>query len=187
MTVPAPPPVPEPENPLQAILRLEERDPELMRLLGSFGDEWAVNPEIDTGPEMKELHAKYIPALQRSLSGLTPEQRDHILSEISHVANNEPLNEPDAAWPPVLQSLRKTYDGQTSAIQSAADEATRKMRAAQCDLMLEKAKERAAAGNADAAKRAEALAAELAKLRVAPSLQALKQAVAENGGAARSP
>lgn len=187
MTPPAAPPTPAPENPLEAIAKIEERDPELMRLVMAFGDEWAANPEIDTSAEVKELHAKYIPALQRGLNGLTPEQRDHILGEISHIANNEPLNEPDAAWPPVLQSLRKTYDEQTSAIQSVADAAAQKMRAAQSELMLAKAKERASAGNADAAKRAEAVAAELAKLRVAPSLQALKQAVAENGGAARSP
>lgn len=188
-TPPAPPPVPvpAPENPLQAILKIEERDPELMRLVEAFGDEWTANPEIDTEPEEKELHAKYIPALQRSLNGLMPEQRDHILSEISHIANREPLNEPDAAWPPTLQNLRKTYDTQMEAIRSVADAAAQKMRAAQCELVLAKAKERAAAGNAEAAKRAEAVAAELAKLRVAPSLQALKQAVAESTPATRAP
>lgn len=184
---PAPPPVPAPENPLEAILKLEERDPELMRLVVAFGDEWTANPEIDTEPEVKELSAKYIPALQRSLNGLMPEQRDHILSEISHVANREPLNEPDAAWPGVLQNLRKTYNTQMEAIRSVADAAAQKMRAAQCELVLAKAKERAAADNAEGAKRAEAVAAELAKLRVAPSLQALKQAVAESGAPARAP
>jgi len=187
MTTPAPPAIPVPENPVQAILKIEERDPELMRLVVAFGDEWTANPEIDTEPEVKELSTKYIPALQRSLNGLMPEQRDHILSEISHVANREPLNEPDSAWPPVLQGLRTTYNTQMEAIRSVADAAAQKMRAAQCELVLAKAKERTAAGNAEAAKRAEAVAAELAKLRVAPSLQALKQAVAESGAAGAAP
>jgi hypothetical protein len=176
-----------PENPLEAILKLEERDPELTKLVTAFGDEWAANPEIDTEPEVKELDAKYIPALQRSLNGLMPEQRDHILSEISHVANKEPLNEPDPAWPSVLQSLRKTYAAQMEAIRSVSDAAAQKMRAAQCELVLAKAKERTAAGSPEAAKRAEAVAAELAKLRVAPSLKDLKQAVAESVSSPRAP
>lgn len=189
-SMPAPattPPVPVPENPLEAILKLEERDPELTKLVTAFGDEWAANPEIDTEPEVKELDAKYIPALQRSLNGLMPEQRDHILSEISHVANKEPLNEPDPAWPSVLQSLRKTYAAQMEAIRSVSDAAAQKMRAAQCELVLAKAKERTAAGSPEAAKRAEAVAAELAKLRVAPSLKDLKQAVAESVSSPRAP
>jgi serine/threonine protein kinase len=181
------PPVPAPENPLEAILKLEERDPELTKLVTAFGDEWAANPEIDTEPEVKELDAKYIPALQRGLNGLMPEQRDHILSEISHVANKEPLNEPDPAWPSVLQSLRKTYAAQMEAIRSVSDAAAQKMRAAQCELVLAKAKERTAAGSPEAAKRAEAVAAELAKLRGAPSLKDLKQAVAESVSSPRAP
>ena len=188
--MPAPastPPVPAPENPLEAILKLEERDPELTQLVTAFGDEWSANPEIDTEPEVQELVAKYIPALQRSLNGLMPEQRDHILSEISHVANKEPLNEPDPAWPSVLQSLRKTYDSQMEAIRSVSDAAAQKMRAAQCELVLAKAKERAAAGSPEAAKRAEAVAAELAKLRAAPSLKNLKEAVAESVSSTRTP
>jgi hypothetical protein len=116
-----------------------------------------------------------------------PEQRDHILSEISHVANREPLNEPDPAWPAALQNLRKTYDSEMEDIRSDADAAKQKMRAAQCDLVLAKAKERAAAGNGEAAKRAEAVAAELAKLRVAPSLQALKQALAQSSAPVSAP
>ena len=172
---PAPPP---PENPLEAIQKLEERDPELTQLVSAFAEEWAANAEIDTEPEVKELAGKYIPALQRSLNGLAPEQRDHILSEISHVANREALNEPDQAWPPALSTLRKTYNEQMEAINNVSHWAARKMRSAQCELMLEKAKERAAAGKTEAAKRAEAVAAELAKLKSAPTLKALKDNVA---------
>ena len=178
MTVPAAPPVPAPETPLEAIQRLEERDPELAELVNAFRDEWSANEELHTESGIQELAGKYIPALQRSLPGLMPEQRDHILSEISHIANREPLNEPELSWPPVLNNLRKTYEAQRDAIQSKADDAARKMRAAQCKLVLAKAKERSAAGRAEAAKRAEVVAAELAKLQTAPSLKALKQSAA---------
>jgi serine/threonine protein kinase len=173
--MPVPPPAPAPETPLEAIQKLEERDPELAQLVSAFADEWAANEDIDTDPEMLDLAGKYIPALQRSLAGLMPEQRDHILSEISHVANREPLNEPDPSWPVVLGNLRKTYEAQRAAIQSGGSDAAQKMRSAQCELVLAKAKERAAAGHVDAAKRAEAVAAELAKLQTPPSLKALKQ------------
>jgi len=128
--------------------------------------------------ERRDLAAKYIPALQRSLTGLAPEQRDHVLSEISHVANHEPLNEPDFTWPLVLSNLRLTYDEQIGAIQAQADAAAEKLRAAQCALVLEKAKERAAAGKTEAAKLAEVVAAELAKLKTAPSVRALKESAA---------
>ncbi len=178
MTVPAAPPVPAPETPLEAIQRLEERDPELAELVNAFRDEWSANEELHSESGIQELAGKYIPALQRSLPGLMPEQRDHILSEISHIANREPLNEPELSWPPVLNNLRKTYEAQRDAIQSKADDAARKMRAAQCKLVLAKAKERSAAGKAEAAKRAEVVAAELAKLQTAPSLKALKQSAA---------
>jgi hypothetical protein len=124
------------------------------------------------------LAAKYIPALQRSLTGLAPEQRDQVLSEISRVANDEPLNEPDSTWPLVLSNLRLTYDEQIGAIQAQANAAAEKMRAAQCALVVEKAKERAAAGKTEAAKMAEVVAAELAKLKAAPSLRALKESAA---------
>jgi len=180
-TKPAPAPKPqppEPENPLDAIQKLEERDPELAKLVEAFGDEWSSNAEIDTEPEVQELAGKYVPALQRSLTGLMPEQRDHVLSEISHVANQEPLNEPEPSWPPVLGSLRKTYETQIAAIRTTADEAARKMRADQCELVLSKARERTDAGKTEAAKRAEAVAAELAKLRTKPTLAALKESAA---------
>ncbi len=173
-----PPPAPAPETPLEAIRRLEERDPELAQLVAAFGQEWAANDVLDTELERRDLAAKYIPALQRSLTGLMPEQRDHVLSEISHAANHEPLNDPTESWPPVLSNLRQAYNAQIGAIQAQADAAAEKMRAAQCALVVEKAKERAAAGKTDAAKLAEVVAAELAKLKTAPSVRALKESAA---------
>ncbi|MCB1276043.1 serine/threonine-protein kinase [Prosthecobacter sp.] len=187
MPAPKPEPVPAPETPLEAIQKLEERDPELARLVNAFADEWAANEDIDTVPEMQDLAGKYIPALQRSLAGLAPEQRDHILSEISHVANREPLNARDASWPAVLGTLRNTYEAQRASIQAIGNDAAQKMRSAQCELLLAKAKERAAAGNVEAAKRAEAVAAELAKLRTPPSLKALKENVAGTVSATMAP
>lgn len=172
------PPAPAPETPLEAIQRLEERDPELTKLVTAFAQEWAANDVLDTELERRDLAAKYIPALQRSLTGLPPEQRDQVLSEISRVANDEPLNEPDSTWPLVLSNLRLTYDEQIGAIQAQANAAAEKMRVAQCALVLEKAKERAAAGKTEAAKLAEVVAAELAKLKAAPSLRALKESAA---------
>jgi serine/threonine protein kinase len=167
-----------PETALEAIQRLEERDPELAQMITDFGAEWTADEEIDIEPEMKGLADKYIPALQRSLNGVVLQQRDFVLSEISHVANREPLGEPDLLWPAVLKTLRKAYEAQRGVIQTQADNAAQKKRAAQCEQVLQKASERAAAGKAEAAKRAEAVAAELAKLRTAPSLKALKQSSA---------
>lgn len=175
---PAAPVTPPPETPQEAIQRLEERDPELAQMVTDFSAEWLANSEIGNEAEMKELADKYIPALQRSLSGVVQQQRDFILSEISHIANHEPLDEPDLLWPAALKTLRKTYDTQHEAIQSRSLTAAQKMRVAQCELVLQKARERAAAGQAEAAKRAEVVAAELAKLKTPPSLKALKQNVA---------
>ncbi len=172
------PPEPAPEPPLEAMQRLEARDPEIAKLVTAFAQEWAANDLLDTELERRDLAAKYIPALQRSLTGLAPEQRDQVLSEISRVANDEPLNEPDSTWPLVLSNLRLTYDEQIDAIHAQANAAAEKMRAAQCALVLEKAKERAAAGKTEAAKLAEVVAAELAKLKAAPSLRALKESTA---------
>jgi serine/threonine protein kinase len=166
------------ETPLEAIQRLDERDPELAQMVKDFGAEWSSNLEIGVESEMQELADKYIPALQRSLSGVVLQQRDFMLSEISHVANHEPLTEPDLLWPAVLKTLRKAYDAQRGTIQAQADMAAKKMRSAQCELVLQKARERAAAGKEEAAKRAEAVAGELAKLTTAPSLKALQQSVA---------
>lgn len=179
--VPVPPPQPMPPAPVdprEAIQKLEELDPELAQLVAAFGDEWSANEAIDTHGEIQELADKYIPALQQKLAGLAPEQRDHVLSEISHVANREPLNPPEESWPKALQDLRSIYDKQRAVIQSQADAAAEKMRSAQCELVAAKAAERVAAGNVEGSKRAQAVAAELAKLRVKPTLKALKQSAA---------
>ena len=174
---PTPAPEPAPENPRDAVLKLEERDPELAQLVKAFSHEWAMNDAIDTEPEIAELAEKYIPALQRALPGLTMEQRDEVLSEISHIANHESPTAPTPAWPPVLHSLRRTYDSQLDAILAAAREASKRMREAQCELVRARAAARAAAGSADAAKRAEVVAEALRQLDSAPSLKALKDAV----------
>lgn len=189
---PAPAPAmaatPAPEDPRGAIQRLEESDPELAQLVSTFATEWAADSDIDTGTETRELGTKYVPALQRILTGLAPEQRDHVLSEISHISNLEPLNEPADTWPPALRTLRQTYDSQTSAIQSVATTAAEKLRSTHCEKLMTKAKEREAAGNPEGARRAEALAALMAKLDGPPSVQAIKDSLAmtsDGNGATR--
>ena len=173
----ATPPKPKPETPAEIVQKLEQRDPELAQMLASFEAEWSANEDIDLQPKLRELGGKYIPALQRSLKGLKTEQRDYVLSEISHVANREPLDEPQEAWPPALKNLRKAYQAQFDPMQAAATEAADKMRAAQIELVTQKARERAAAGKSEAAKRAEMVAAELGRLTGAPSLKALQEVV----------
>ena len=179
--------VPVPENPLEFIQQLEKRDAELALMVSDFAAEWLTNTEIGTDSEMQGLTDKYIPALQRSLSSLMPQQRDFVLSEISHIANHEPLDEPDQLWPETLKALRKAYDTQREAIQGRASMAVQKMRSAQCELVLQKARERAAAGKEEAAKRAEIVAAELAKLKTAPSMKALRESVAAATGVGTAP
>ncbi|MBB5035519.1 serine/threonine-protein kinase [Prosthecobacter vanneervenii] len=165
------------EKPEEMIRKLSESDPELVQMLAGFASEWGANEDIDIQPKLRDLAAKYIPALQRNLTGLKPEQRDYLLSEISHVANRETLDVPQETWPPVLKTLRKAYDTQLETMQATATEAARKMRAAQIELVAQKARERAAAGKMEEAKRAEIVAAELARLTAAPSLKALQEVV----------
>ncbi|MBN8417733.1 MAG: serine/threonine protein kinase [Verrucomicrobia bacterium] len=179
--------VPVPESPLEFIQQLEKRDAELALMVSDFAAEWLTNTETGTEPEMQSLADKYIPALQRSLTSLMPQQRDFVLSEISHIANHEPLDEPDELWPETLKMLRKAYDAQREAIQGRASMAAQKMRSAQCELVLQKARERAAAGKEEAAKRAEIVAAELAKLKTAPSMKALRESVAGATGVGTAP
>ena len=181
------PVTPPPETPQDVILQLEKLDAELALMITEFAAEWLANTEIGTESDMQSLADKYIPALQRSLSGLMPQQRDFVLSEISHIANHEPLGEPDPLWPEVLKTLRKAYEVQSEAIQSRGAMAAQKMRSAQCELVLQKARERATAGKDKAAKRAEMVAAELAKLKTAPSLSALRQNVGGGTGAGAAP
>lgn len=170
-------PAPVAETPAEMIRKLDVKDPELVQMLAGFESEWVANEEIDMQAKLRELGSKYIPALQRNLAGLMPEQRDHVLSEISHVANHEAMDEPQETWPPVLKTLRMTYDAQVEAMQAAAAEAARKMRVAQIEQVTQKARERAAAGKMEDAKRAETVAAELGRLTAVPSLKALQEVV----------
>ncbi|WP_397385125.1 protein kinase [Prosthecobacter sp.] len=179
--------VPVPETPLEFIQQLEKRDAELALMVSDFAAEWLANPETGTDTEMQSLADKYIPALQRGLTSLMPQQRDFVLSEISHIANHEPLDEPDQLWPETLKTLRKAYDAQREAIQGRADMAAQKMRSDQCELVLQKARERTAAGKEEAAKRAVLVAAELAKLKTAPSMKALRESVAGATGVGTAP
>jgi hypothetical protein len=156
-------------------------------MVSDFAAEWLANPETGTDTEMQSLADKYIPALQRGLTSLMPQQRDFVLSEISHIANHEPLDEPDQLWPETLKTLRKAYDAQREAIQGRADMAAQKMRSDQCELVLQKARERTAAGKEEAAKRAVLVAAELAKLKTAPSMKALRESVAGATGVGTAP
>ncbi len=182
-----PPVVPVPESPQEVIQQLEKRDAELALMVTDFAAQWLTNTELGTESEMQSLADKYIPALQRGLTSLMPQQRDFVLSEISHIANHEPLDEPDQLWPEVLKTLRKAYDTQREAIQGRADMAAQKMRSDQCELVLAKARERTAAGKEEAAKRAVLVAAELAKLKTAPSMKALRESVAGATGMGSAP
>lgn len=173
---PAPAPMPAADDPQAILASLEEKDPEIVQLIAGFGTEWEANPEVNTSLARKDLTGKYIPALQRSLAGLATEQRDHVLSEISLVANNQPLREPSDTWPPVLKQLRQTYDAQVGAIESKAAAAAQPVRAAQSAALAALAQKRAAAGDAAGARRAEIVASALSKVQSAPSLQAIKQA-----------
>ncbi len=171
---PEPPPMVK-EPPKVDLSTLEERDAELTQLLASFSAEWETNAELNTTPARKELAAKYIPALQRGLTGLPVDQRDHVLSEISQVANNTPLSEPAESWPGVLKQLRKTYDEQIGAINSKSEAAAVATRAAQSAAVVALAQKRTAAGDMEGAKRAELVSAALMKVKGPPSVDAIKE------------
>lgn len=162
----------------EEVRELEAKDAALAQVLESLAQEWSSNSDISTDSRVRDLAGKYIPALQRSLTGLTAEQRDPILSEISHVANREPLNEPEASWPSVLQSLRQTYNSQLSAIQSASDASAEKVRAEQKERLLAEAGKRKAAGDEAGAKRAEYVASAWSRLKGTPTLLSLKDSIA---------
>lgn len=163
-------------SPREILETLEEKDPEIVGLIVGFSAEWEANPEVNTASARKELAGKYIPALQRSLGGLTPEQRDHVLTEISRVANDQQLRDPDAAWPPVLTQLRTTYDAQVNEIEGRAENAGASVVAAQAAAVSDLAQRRASAGDDAGAKRAELVARALKNIRGKPSLEAIKEA-----------
>lgn len=171
-TTPPPPPAP---TIAELLAKLEADDPELTQILVGVGAEWSAHTEANPGPALKELASKYIPALQRSLTGLSADQRNHILTEISHVANQQALPAPADTWPPTLKTLRSTYDSQSTAIQTKSAQAAASLAKTNHEALLEIAKSRAAKGDINGAKRAEAAAAALLKIQGQPTLEAIKE------------
>ena len=182
---PAPAPAPVPPMPTPApvpvmtsaelLAKLESADPELTQIIVGITASWDANPEANPGPAKKELASKYIPYLQKTLATTPPAQRDPILSEISNVANNQPLREADDSWPAVLKQLRQTYDTQMTAITSKAEAAGKQLLQSQQASILQLAKDRAAKGDKDGARRAELVATALVQLTVRPTIEALKE------------
>jgi hypothetical protein len=158
------------------LAKLESSDPELTQILVGITAAWDANPDANPGAAKKDLAFKYIPYLQKSLATTPPAQREPILSEISNVANNQPLPPVDDAWPAALKQLRQTYDTQVSAITSKADAASKTLFQSQQASLLQLAKDRAAKGDKDGARRAELIAIALLQLAGRPTIEALKEA-----------
>jgi len=173
---PTPPPAPAPApTSAELLAKLESSDPELTQILVGITAAWDANPEANPGPAKKDLAFKYIPYLQKSLPTTPPAQRDPILSEISNVANNQPLLPVEETWPAALKQLRQTYDTQISAITSKADAASKALLQSQQASLLQLAKDRAAKGDAAGAKRAELIATALLQITGRPTIEALKE------------
>ena len=172
---PTPPPAPAPApTSAELLAKLESSDPELTQILVGITAAWDANPEANPGPAKKDLAFKYIPYLQKSLPTTPPAQRDPILSEISNVANNQPLLPVEETWPAALKQLRQTYDTQVTAITSKADAASKALLQSQQASLLQLAKDRAAKGDAAGAKRAELIATALLQITGRPTIEALK-------------
>lgn len=173
---PTPPPAPAPAPTSAELLsKLESSDPELTQILVGITAAWDANPDANPGPAKKDLAFKYIPYLQKSLTATPPALRDPILSEISNVANNQPLLPVEETWPAALKQLRQTYDTQIAAITSKADAVGKTLRQSQHASLLQLVKERAAKGDAAGAKRAELIASALLQLTGRPTIEALKE------------
>ena len=173
---PTPPPAPAPApTSAELLAKLESSDPELTQILVGITAAWDANPEANPGPAKKDLAFKYIPYLQKSLPTTPPAQRDPILSEISNVANNQPLLPVEETWPAALKQLRQTYDTQVTAITSKADAASKALLQSQQASLLQLAKDRAAKGDAAGAKRAELIATALLQITGRPTIEALKE------------
>lgn len=172
---PAPPPPPPAPTSAELLAKLESSDPELTQILVGITAAWDANPEANPGPAKKELASKYIPYLQKTLTTTPPAQRDPILSEISNVANNQPLLAVDDAWPAALKQLRQTYDTQITSINSKADAASKTLLQTQQASLLQLAKDRAAKGDNDGARRAELIATALLQIAGRPTIEALKE------------
>lgn len=173
---PAPPPPPPAPTSAELLAKLESSDPELTQILVGITAAWDANPEANPGPARKELASKYIPYLQKTLATTPPAQRDPILSEISNVANNQPLLAVGDTWPAALKQLRQTYDTQVNAINSKADAASKALLQSQQASLLQLAKDRAAKGDKDGARRAELIATALLQIAGRPTIEALKGA-----------
>ena len=91
------------------------------------------------------------------------------------MANNQSLREVDDSWPAVLKQLRQTYDTQMTAITRKAEAAGKELLQSQQASILQLAKDRAAKGDQDGARRAELIATALVQLTVRPTLEALKE------------
>ena len=91
------------------------------------------------------------------------------------MANNQTLREVDDSWPAVLKQLRQTYDTQITAITSKAEAAGKHLLQSQQASILQLAKDRAAKGDKDGARRAELMATALVQLTVRPTIEALKE------------
>jgi len=172
-------PAPTPSSPAptsaELLGKLESSDPELTQILVGITAAWDANPEANPGPAKKDLAFKYIPYLQKSLATTPPAQRDPILSEISNVANNQPLLPVDEAWPAALKQLRQTYDTQIATITSKAETVSKALLKSQHVSLLQLAKDRAAKGDKDGARRAELIASALLQLTGRPTIEALKE------------
>lgn len=168
-----PPATPPQDDPKTILQNLKTADAELAALVEGFSTAWSANLDLDTRPARKELAAKYIPALQRSLSSLTADHREHVLSEISLVANQQPLRQPADTWPVILRQLRKTYDDQLGTIEAKAASAAETARASHVQAVRQLAEKRTAAGDAAGARRATMVAGILEKLTGNPTLDAL--------------
>lgn len=173
------PPTPAPEPTVKELLaKLEADDPELLTTLVGIEAQWEASAEANPGPALQDLAGKYIPALQRSLTPtLTPDQREALLTEISTIANKQPLPTPQDTWPAVLQQLRQTYQSQAGVIQQKAAGATRTLLSASSEALTRLAQERTAKGDALGAKRAEAVAAALKKIDARPTMDAVRGAL----------
>ena len=173
-STPPPVPVPVPTS-AELLAKLESSDPELKQILGDITAAWDANPEANPSAAKKDLGFKYIPYLQKTLAATPPAQRDMILSEISNVANNQPLPPVDEAWPAALKQLRQTYETQISSINNKSSSASKTIVQTQQAALLELAKDRAAKGDKDGARRAEIVAAALLQLTGRPTIEAVKE------------